>query len=124
MFASKRKKGGGTITNEELNTELYQKMYEEQERFKEVLRNVSSQEVMLNAYELVIREDILLYMEEHDLSDAQVKALLISEHPLSDIFEKWENHEGQHMHEIGETIESLANELIRENKARTDKESR
>ena len=112
------------MTTVELNTELYQKMYEEQERFKEELRNVSPQEVMLNAYELVIREDILLYMEEHDLSDAQAKALLKSEHPLNDIFEEWENHEGQHMHEIGETIEGHANELIRENKAKTDKDSR
>ena len=78
------------MTTEELNTVLCQKMYEEQERFKEELRNASPQEIMLNAYELVIREDILLHLEENDLSGAQARALLKSEHPLSDLFNAWE----------------------------------
>ena len=71
------------MTTEELNTVLYQKMYEEQERFKEELRNASPQEIMLNAYELVIREDILLHLEENDLSPAQAKALLKSDLAVS-----------------------------------------
>ena len=67
------------MTNEEVNTALYQKMFDEQERFKEELRNVSPQEIMLNAYEFVIREDILLSLEENDLADARAKALLKSD---------------------------------------------
>ena len=55
------------MTNEELNTALYRKMFDEQERFKEELRNASPHEIMLNAYEFVIREDILLYLEENDV---------------------------------------------------------
>ena len=93
-------------------------MYEEQERFKEELRNVSPQEVMLNAYELVIREDILLYMEEHDLSDVQAKALLKSDHPLSDLFNAWEDRESKHMIEIEEAVEEYADKLISEARAR------
>ena len=112
------------MTTEELNTVLYQKMYEEQERFKEELRNASPQEIMLNAYELVIREDILLHLEEHDLSPAQAKALLKSDHPLSDLFNAWENRESHHMEEICETVEEYADKLITEAKFKANRGAR
>lgn len=107
------------MTNEELNTSLYQRMFDEQERFKSELRNASPQEIMLNAYELIIREDILLYLEENDLSDRQARALLKSEHPLSDLFNAWESRESRHMEEIGETVEDHADKLISETKAKS-----
>ena len=106
------------MTNDELNTLLYHKLLKEQELFKEKLRNSSAREVMENAYELVIREDILLHLEENDLSGAQARALLKSEHPLSDLFNAWENRESKHMEEIGETVEEHADKLISEARAR------
>ena len=106
------------MTNDELNTLLYHKLLKEQELFKEKLRNSSAREVMENAYELVIREDILLHLEENDLSGAQSRALLKSEHPLSDLFNAWENRESKHMEEIGETVEEHADKLISEARAR------
>ena len=112
------------MTTEELNTALYQKMYEEQERFKEELRNASPQEIMLNAYELVIREDILLHLEENDLSGAQARALLKSEHPLSDLFNAWESRESHHMEEICETVEDYADKLIAAAKAKANRDAR
>ena len=114
------------MTNEELNTALYRKMFDEQERFKEELRNASPHEIMLNAYEFVIREDILLYLEENDLSDRQARALLKSEHPLSDLFNAWENRESKHMEEIGETVEGHADKLISEarTKAKANRDAR
>ena len=112
------------MTNEELNTALYKKMYAEQEKFKDELRSFSPEEVMRNSYELVIREDILLSMEENDLTDAQAKALLASPHPLSDIFLKWESQESHHMEEILDTIECHADELIRDAKAKANREVR
>ena len=112
------------MTNEELNTALYEKMHTEQERFKEKLRSYSLEEVMKNSYELIIREDILLSLEENDLSDSQAKALLASPQPLSDIFLKWENQESHHMDEILDTIECHADELIRDAKAKANRDAR
>ena len=112
------------MTNEELNTALYQKMFDEQERFKEELRNSSPQEIMLNAYELVIREDILLHLEENDLTSAQARVLLKSKHPLSDLFQKWENHESHHMEEIGDIVEDYADQLIKDAKAKAYRDAR
>ena len=107
------------MSTEDLNTILYQKMYDEQEQFRDKLLNSSPRDVMLNAYELVIREDILLSLEYSDLSDDQAKVLMRSEHPLSDLYLKWENHESRHMEEIQSLIKEYADQLIRSTKAKT-----
>lgn len=112
------------MTNEELNTALYRKMFDEQERLKEELRNASPQEIMLNAYEFIIREDILLSLEENDLTDAHAKALLKSDHPLSDLFLRWEKHESRHMEEILDIIECHADEIISDTKAKANRDAR
>jgi len=112
------------MTNEELNTCLYEKMFAEQEQFREKLLGMEPQAVLDRAYEYVIREDLLLSMEYNDLSDKQCKALLKSEKPLADLFEKWENHEGGHMEEIRDVIESHANELIRADFLRSRRDER
>ena len=102
------------MINEELNTALYEKLFDEQERFRGELLGLPPQEILDRAYEFVVREDILLSMEYNDLSDRQCKALLSSEASLSELFGAWERHEGCHMVEIRDVIESHANKLIRE----------
>ena len=112
------------MTNEQLNTALYEKMYAEQQKFIEELKNSTPEVVIESAYELVIREDILLYLEENDLEPHQCKALLKEKEALSKLFLAWENHEGDHMNEIRECIENKANELHKLIKHRTDRDSR
>lgn len=59
-----------------------------------------------------MREDIVLAMEYHDLSDEQAKALLASPSPLSEIFQDFEKIEGDHMDTIRDCIESRADKNI------------
>ena len=66
------------MTNEELNTELYKKLFAEQEKFKGWLLTQPPSEILNHAYEYVMREDIVLALEYHDLSDERAKALLAS----------------------------------------------
>lgn len=101
------------MTNEELNTALYHKMFAEQERYKAYLLTVSPHEVLQQAYEYVCREDILLALEYNDLNDAQAKALLKSDTPLADVFQKWEKWETNHMDDVWACVESKANEVLR-----------
>ena len=100
------------MTNEELNTALYEKMFEEQEKYRGWLLEKPPAEILDHAYEYTTREDILLSLEYNDLSDRQCHALLKSSSPLPDIFAKFEKWETGHMEEIREVIESRANELI------------
>ena len=100
------------MTNEDLNTELYMKMFSEQEQYKDWLLTLSPEEILKHAYEYTVREDILIKLEYDDISDAQAKALLKCESPLQEVFQKFEHLETDHMDTILECIENRANELI------------
>ena len=79
------------MTNEELNTALYQKMFAEQEKYRDWLLTQPPDEILHHCYEYTVREDIVLALEEYDLSDKQCKALLKSPCPLADVFKDFEN---------------------------------
>ena len=102
------------MTNEERNTALYQKMFAEQEKFRDWLKGQSQEEVLNHAYEYTIREDILMSLEYHDLSDAQAEALMKSPSPLADVFQDFEKRETDHMETIWDCLESRADMLLEE----------
>ena len=74
------------MTNEELNTALYKKMFAEQEKFEDWLLSQSPREILNHAYEYTMREDILLSLEYNDLTSDQAAALLASPSPLDDLY--------------------------------------
>jgi len=100
--------------NEELNMKLYEKLFAEQEKYKGWLLTQPPEEILNHAYEYINREDIVLAMEYHDLSDEQCKALLSSPAPLDEIFREFEQIEGDHMDTIRGCIETRANDIIEE----------
>ena len=73
------------MTNEELNTALYEKMFAEQETYRSWLLSLPPEEILNHAYEYTMREDILMSLEYHDLPDPQAKALLKSPSPLAEM---------------------------------------
>ena len=99
------------MTNEELNTALYKKMFAEQDKFRDWLKSQPSAEVLNHAYEYTVREDILLSLEYNDLTDAQALALLASPTPLADIYQEFDRMESSHMEEIWSCIESRADAM-------------
>ena len=88
-------------------------MFAEQEQYKQWLLTHPPDEILHHCYEFVVREDIVLALEEHDLSSKQCKALLQSKTPLADVFRKWESWETGYMDHVLECIESRANEVLR-----------
>lgn len=109
---------------EDYNAELYFKMAQEQDRFREELMSMPAEEILKHAYEYTIREDILLSLENNDISDKQAQALLKSQHPLADVFDRWEHHESHHMEEIQDMIECRANEVMRAEFLKSKKQDR
>jgi predicted SnoaL-like aldol condensation-catalyzing enzyme len=99
------------MTNEQLNTALYKKMFAEQEKYRNWLFSQSPKEILNHSYEYNIREDILLSFENNDLSDAHARALLRSAKPLADLFKEYDNRVTEHMDNIWDTVESHADEL-------------
>ena len=110
------------MTNEERNTALYQKMFAEQEKFRDWLKGQPPEEILNHAYEYTVREDILLSLEYHDLSDAQADVLMKSPSPLADVFRDFEKRETDHMDVIWDCLESRA-DMILEEQRRTLRET-
>ncbi len=101
------------MTQAKLNTQLYQKMFAEQEAYKAELLAKPPTEILDHAYEYTCREDILLSLEYNDLSPRQAKALLKAPSPLADVFKVWEKWETNHMDNIWDAVEARANEVVR-----------
>ena len=100
------------MTNEERDTALYQKMFAEQESFRDWLKGQPPEEILNHAYEYTIRKDILLSLEYHDLSDAQIDALMKSPSPLADVFKDFEKLETHHMETVWDCLENRADAIL------------
>jgi len=120
FFYARRRKHN--MTNDELNTALYEKMFAEQETYRAWLLSQPSEEILNHTYEYTVREDILLSMEYNDLPDAQAKALLKSPTPLADIFKDWEHKETGYMEDIWQTVADRAKSEVQKQKKKEDKE--
>ena len=101
------------MNSNEKNTALYEKMAAEQDTFRDWLKSQSPEEVLNHAYEYTVREDIVLAMEELELSDNQAQALLDSPSPLADVYRHFEKLETGYMDVIRDSIEERANEMHR-----------
>ena len=97
----------------DLNTALYEKMAAEQDKFRDWLKSQPSAEVLNHAYEYTVREDIVMAMEELELTDAQAQALLDSPTPLADVYHYFEKVETDHMDVVRDCIEIRADDVCR-----------
>ena len=112
------------MNTNDLNTALYEKMAAEQEKYRDWLKSQPPEEVLNHAYEYTIREDIVMAMEELELTPKQAKALLKSPCPLDDVYKEFKDREVEHMDTIRDSIETEADNSIRREKAKTGRESR
>lgn len=102
------------MTQAKLNTELYQRMFAEQKLYRAGLLLMPPSEILNHAHEYVCRENILLALENNDLTSRQALALLKSPTPLADVYAKLENSGGCiHLDTIWNTVEARANEVVR-----------
>ena len=99
---------GGSHDQRRIKYQALEKMFAEQEQFRDWLLSQPPAEVLNHAYEYTVREDILVSLEYNDLEDSQARALLKSGKPLKQIFERWEDKETSHMENIWDTVQEQA----------------
>ncbi len=109
------------MNNRDYNAELYDKMKAEQDKFRDWLLTQPPKEILNHTYEYTMREDIVMAMEEMELTPKQAKALLKSPCPLDDVFKEFKDREVEHMDTIRDSIETRANIVI---KREAERESR
>ena len=61
------------MNTNDLNTALYEKMAAEQDKYRDWLKSQPPEEILHHTYEYTIREDIVMAMEELELTDAQLR---------------------------------------------------
>lgn len=104
---------------EELNSELYNSMFEEQEHYRNWLLSLPPEEILFHAFSYSVREDILMTQEENNFSIEKCKALLKSPTPLADMKRAYDKTETNYMDDIRSTMENHANDVIEENKKKS-----
>lgn len=97
---------------ETLNTTLYEKMFAEQETYRDWLLSQPPEEILKHTYEYTVREDILMSLENNDLTDQQAAVLLQSPSPLNDVFQEFEKMETGYMDTVLECITDRADTLV------------
>ena len=112
------------MTNPDLLTKLYQRMSVEQKQYRNWLLGQPPGVILDHAAEYTIREDIVMEMEELELTDAQTKALLKSKTPLADVCKAWNNTETHHMDDVRDVIEIHADDVIQTEKEKGQREGR
>lgn len=106
------------MTERDYNSELYEKMKAEQGEYRSWLLSQKPSEILGHAFEYTMREDIVMAMEELELSPKRAKALLKSPCPLADVYKEFRDHETEHMDTIRNSIESRADQVIKREKER------
>lgn len=108
-----------TELKEELNSEMYNRMFEEQEHYRNWLLSLPPEEILFHAFSYSVREDILMTQEENNFSIEKCKALLESPTPLADMKRAYDKTETNYMDDIRSIMENHANDVIEENKKKS-----
>ena len=77
------------MKQEEMNTQLYEKLAAEQAKYRDWLMGQPPEEILNHAYEYAVREDILAAAELMDMPQAQAAALLAVPSPMAAIYGEW-----------------------------------
>ena len=94
--------------NEELKNTLMGKLSREQDKYRDWLKDQPPEEILHHSYEYIVREDILMSMEELTLSEAETRALLLSPSPMAILYDKFSDLETGYMDTIRDSIEDTA----------------
>lgn len=92
----------------DLNDKLYERAAAEQEAFVEHLKTLSASEIIEMAYELVMREDILIIFENKSFTEKEARALLKFKAPIAACYDNWLKADCSHMEMLTDTMRDLA----------------
>lgn len=97
-----------------LDVQLYNKVQSEYNKFIAEMKKEPAEILIESAYEIVSKENILMYCEEYDLklSGKQFAALMSSKNTLDEVYREWcDNGEWQGIDDIGLALEETADRI-------------
>ncbi len=97
-----------------LDVELYKKIHSEYNKFIAEMKKEPAEIIIESAYEIVSKENIVMYCEEYDLklSEKQFTALMSSKNTLDEVYREWcDNGEWHGIDDIGLALEETADRI-------------
>lgn len=98
------------MTTESLHTLLYKRMAGEQDRYRAWLVGLPPEEILNYAYGYCVRQDILTAVQDMELTEEQLLALLDSPTPLEDVVRTFWKADVDQLEVIKYSIEETADE--------------
>lgn len=109
------------MTTEEMHEEFFARLSKEQMAYKENLLSQPVEEILDCAREYCMRDDILCLMENAELSEPQVSAMLRNHVTLADLCKVCQDHGSSYMDHLRDVVEAHANSIRREEKKLTSR---
>ena len=98
----------------ELYTLLYNRMAEEQNRYRAWLVGLPAEEILNYAYGYCVRQDILTAIQDMGLTEEQLLVLLDSPTPLEDVVRAFWKADIDQLEVIKYSIEETADNMLKE----------
>ena len=99
-----------TVYREERMEKLWERLQSDNESLKDTITQKSGFEAYERAYEICIKNDILMLFEESDISARKIDTLLSFKHPLDAMYQEWLDTDVSHMDMLRDTVENLIHE--------------
>lgn len=93
---------------------LLDKARKEQDSYIEQMKAKPPDKIIQKAYEITMRDDILVTLEYANLSDKQLAALLKTDYPVSACFNEWQDRDCSYMEDLSDTVNQYAEKLVKE----------
>jgi len=109
-----------------LADKLYLKGKREYQQLLEEIEKLPPKEIINRAYEIVLKQDILMIFNEDDLSQKQIRGLYSLDYPLQAIYDDWLSNDFSYMEDLRytacETADFWENERRKRKKAKEQPE--
>ena len=92
----------------ELTTRLYETASHEFDVFLRSMKAQTTEYIIDHAYELSVKQDMVMLLEEHNFPPQELEILAALEHPLDVIYSDWLQRDDSRMEDLGNTFEHHA----------------
>ena len=105
------------------NELLYEKVQAEYDAFIEELKQMTPEQVIDKAYQKVIKENMVIAIQDMELTPSEAKALCREKYPLDRMYQEWLDTDVSGMQMLKDSIDDTAKQAVKEMKEK-QKESR
>lgn len=98
------------------NELLYEKVQAEYDAFIEELKRMTPEQVIDKAYQKVVKENMVMAIQDMELTPSEAKALCREKYPLDRMYQEWLDTDVSGMQMLKDSIDDTAKQAVKEMK--------